>query len=130
MQTTLGGGNKKKKKERKAMRQLSVRRAASRFGDIIRPQSRSTNFTPLLSARQITSRTTWNPFVFGQYAEKSLEARHVRRGRISRRGLPFRNIAGFIQVVPLISEQEREKGTRSKAQDVDSSTSFETKDQM
>lgn len=96
------------------MRQLSVRRAASRSGDIIRPQSRSMNFTPLLLAPQITSRTTRNPLVFGQYAEKSLEARHIRRTWISPQD--------FIQVVPLISEQET--GTTSKAhlcsmQDVD-----------
>lgn len=96
------------------MRQLSVRRAASRSGDIIRPQSRSMNFTPLLLAPQITSRTTRNPLVFGQYAKKRLEARHIRRTWISPQD--------FIQVVPLISEQET--GTTSKAhlcsmQDVD-----------
>lgn len=96
------------------MRQLSVRRAASRSGDVIRPQSRSMNFIPLLLALQITSRTTWNPFVFGQYAEKSLEARHIRRAWISLQDLPLHNIAGFIQVVPLISEQEREKGEKTK----------------
>lgn len=124
------GGEKKRRRRRETMRQLSVRRAAGRSGDIIRPQSRSMNFTPLLSARQITSRTTRNPRVFGQYPEKSSDARHIRRARLSPQDVPLHNVSGFIQVVPLISEQE--KGTRAKAhlasiQDVDTHSRPKTK---